>query len=99
MLPTIGLASINVKDVSHAFVGGVRAIDNINLHIDAGQFVSIVGPSGCGKTTLLNLMAGLIELQQGRILVAGAGPRAGRHEVAYMLARDCLYPWRTALGN
>lgn len=94
-----GLASIDIGHVNHVFAGGTRAVSDATIRIDAGQFVSIVGPSGCGKTTLLNLVAGLIPLQQGSILVAGAPPRAGRHDVAYMLARDCLFPWRTALDN
>ena len=92
-------ASIDIENVNHRFLGGVRAVNDATLKIRPGEFVSVVGPSGCGKTTLLNLIAGLIELQDGRISVAGAAPRAGRNEVAYMLARDCLYPWRTALEN
>ncbi len=92
-------ASIDIENVNHLFPGGVRAVSDATLRIHAGEFLSIVGPSGCGKTTLLNLIAGLIELRDGRISVAGGSPRAGRHEVAYMLARDCLYPWRTALEN
>ena len=92
-------ASIDIENVNHLFLGGVRAVNDATLRIHAGEFISVVGPSGCGKTTLLNLIAGLIELQDGRISVAGGAPRAGRNEVAYMLARDCLYPWRTALEN
>lgn len=92
-------ASIDIEHVNHLFPGGVRAVNDVTLLIGTGEFVSVVGPSGCGKTTLLNLIAGLIELQDGRISVAGAPPKAGRSEVAYMLARDCLLPWRTALDN
>jgi NitT/TauT family transport system ATP-binding protein len=92
-------ASIDIDSVNHLFAGGVRAVSDATLRIHAGEFVSIVGPSGCGKTTLLNLIAGLVELHDGRITVAGGAPLAGRREVAYMLARDCLYPWRTALEN
>jgi NitT/TauT family transport system ATP-binding protein len=92
-------ASIDVDHVTHVFPGGVCAVSEANLHVAPGEFVSIVGPSGCGKTTLLNLMAGLVEGKPGGILVCGSPPRAGRHDVAYMLARDCLFPWRTALQN
>lgn len=92
-------ASIEITRVNHVFTGGVRAVTDANLNVAPGEFVSIVGPSGCGKTTLLNLMAGLIELQDGSILVSGRTPRPGRRDVAYMLARDCLFPWRTALDN
>ncbi len=92
-------AVIVVEGVEHVFGGAVRAIARISLGIAPGEFVSVVGPSGCGKTTILNLIAGLIEAQSGRVLVAGAPPKAGRHDVAYMLARDSLYPWLTAQRN
>jgi len=82
--------------------GDVTALTGVSLSVPAGQFVSIVGPSGCGKTTLLNYAAGLLPtevLTEGAITVFGEQPREGRPELAYMLARDSLLPWRTALGN
>lgn len=91
--------AIEIVDVSQVFPDGTQAALNVSLRVAEGEFVSIVGPSGCGKTTVLNLLAGLIPLQTGAIKVAGQPPRAGRHDVAYMLARDCLFPWRTALEN
>ncbi|KAB2912771.1 MAG: ABC transporter ATP-binding protein [Hyphomicrobiaceae bacterium] len=93
------MSTITVRNVTHVFPGGVLAVSDATIEIRAGEFVSIVGPSGCGKTTVLNLVAGLVDLQQGKIDVAGKPPRAGRGDVAYMLARDCLFPWRTALAN
>lgn len=92
------LASIDICRINHDFQG-MRAVNDTTLRINAGEFVSVVGPSGCGKTTLLNLIAGLIDLQDGSIAIANGKPKAGRHDVAYMLARDCLFPWRTALEN
>jgi NitT/TauT family transport system ATP-binding protein len=77
----------------------LSAIAEASLEITTGEFVSLVGPSGCGKTTVLNMVAGLIEVQQGRILLAGQPPRIGREDVAYMFASDCLLPWRTTLEN
>lgn len=92
-------AMIDIRGVNHVFPGGIHAVMDANLQIEQGSFLAIVGPSGCGKTTLLNLLAGLIPLHDGEILVNGKPPKAGRHDVAYMLARDCLFPWRTALSN
>ena len=92
-------ASIEIRHVNHRFGPGVVAVSDASVKVDAGEFVSIVGPSGCGKTTLLNLIAGLIDRQEGEISVAGSPPKAGRSDVAYMLARDCLFPWRSAIDN
>jgi NitT/TauT family transport system ATP-binding protein len=77
------------------------AVSEFSLNIAPGEFVSIVGPSGCGKTTLLNYAAGLLPpgAGRGRLLVNGKPPSTGTHDLAYMLARDALAPWRTALGN
>ena len=50
---------------------GVTILEDINLKIKKGEIVSILGPSGCGKTTLLNLILGLTEADQGKILFDG----------------------------
>ena len=47
---------------------GVTILKDINLEIEDGEIVSILGPSGCGKTTLLNLILGLTDADQGKIL-------------------------------
>lgn len=82
--------------------GSVTAIDNIDLEVKPGEFLAIVGPSGCGKTTLLNYAAGLLPssvLSSGHFSVLSDVPKEGSSKIAYMLARDSLLPWRTALGN
>lgn len=97
---------ISFEAVSQYFMlktgAGARAIEalaNISLDIKPRQFVALVGGSGCGKTTLLNIAAGLHAPQTGRVFVNGTNPSLGRHDVAYMLARDALLPWRTAIQN
>jgi NitT/TauT family transport system ATP-binding protein len=82
--------------------GPVKAVDQVSLDVHPGEFLCIVGPSGCGKTTLLNYAAGLLPtkvLTGGTTQVLGGPPREGHERLAYMLARDSLLPWRTALGN
>ena len=97
-----GAGSLVIENVSIEFkAAGVLAVNNTSLYVAPGEFVSIVGPSGCGKTTLLNLAAGLLpaDVATGNILVGGKPPVRGNRDIAYMLARDALCPWRTALGN
>lgn len=88
-----------IQDLDHHFGNGLHAVSDFSLTIEPGEFVSIVGPSGCGKTTVLNLLAGLFPVRSGEISIFGSPPRAGRHDVAYMLARDSLFPWLTAAQN
>lgn len=93
-------SAISIDGLSLEFQPGRPILDQISLSIPHGQFVSIVGPSGCGKTTVLNLLAGLIHVPySGDIRLLQHPPRLGSSEVAYMLARDCMLPWRDALGN
>ena len=92
------MAAISIADLTVRF-GDVLAVDNASIEIADGEFVSIVGPSGCGKTTILNLLTGLVPLTQGRISLLGKTPVVGNPDVAYMLARDSLLPWRSALDN
>ena len=97
-----GPGSIIFSHVSVEFkAAGVVAIDDVSLRVGVGEFVSVVGPSGCGKTTLLNFAAGLLppEVTRGELLVGGKRPVMGNRDIAYMLARDALCPWRTTLEN
>jgi NitT/TauT family transport system ATP-binding protein len=92
------MAAISISGLTVRF-GDVLAVDNLSVDIEEGEFVSIVGPSGCGKTTVLNLLTGLVPLAEGRIALRGKAPALGNPDVAYMLARDSLLPWRSALAN
>jgi NitT/TauT family transport system ATP-binding protein len=77
----------------------VPVIGDLSLSLDKGEIVSIVGPSGCGKTTLLNTLCGLIAPDAGRIRWYGRELSGQPQNVGYMLQKDLLLPWRTALGN
>ncbi|MDV8009372.1 ABC transporter ATP-binding protein [Rhodococcus sp. IEGM 1318] len=74
-------------------------ISDLNLSIPRGQFVALIGRSGCGKTTLLNLVAGLVEPTEGDANILGAPPKKARKRLGFMMARDALFPWRTARKN
>jgi NitT/TauT family transport system ATP-binding protein len=95
---------IDVQDVSKVFqVGKAEAValQDANLKIRDGQFVSLIGPSGCGKTTLMRLIADLIEPTGGTITVTGKTPREARtsREYGYVFQSPALYDWRTVLAN
>jgi NitT/TauT family transport system ATP-binding protein len=77
----------------------VPVIGDLSLSLDKGEIVSIVGPSGCGKTTLLNTLCGLIAPDTGSIRWYGRELAGQPQNVGYMLQKDLLLPWRTALGN
>ena len=79
--------------------GRLLALDNINLQVEEGEFVSIVGPSGCGKTTFINLCDGLLKPTAGHIAIDGV-PVTGPGTDRGMVFQDsCLMPWRTVAKN
>lgn len=71
----------------------------ISFTLERGEIVSIVGPSGCGKTTLLNLLCGLLPPTRGDVLWYGQKINGVPPRIGYMLQKDLLLPWRTALEN
>ena len=78
---------------------GVQAVENVTLAIADGEVVSLIGPSGCGKSTLLNMGAGLYLPSSGVVFVNGKRVDAPNPEVAFMLQKDLLLPWRTIREN
>jgi len=81
--------------------GPVHALQDVNLNINKGDFVSFIGPSGCGKTTFLRCIAGLETPTSGHISVNGLTPDEARRARAYgyVFQAAGLYPWRTIGGN
>ena len=77
----------------------VPVIGDLSLSLNKGEIVSIVGPSGCGKTTLLNTLCGLLPPDSGHIRWYGQEIAGQPQNVGYMLQKDLLLPWRTALNN
>ncbi|AGA70689.1 ABC-type nitrate/sulfonate/bicarbonate transport system, ATPase component [Desulfitobacterium dichloroeliminans LMG P-21439] len=79
--------------------GEIPALEDINLDVQEGEFVSIVGPSGCGKSTLLSIISGLIPPTEGRVLVDGEVVKGTSPKIGYMLQKDHLFEWRTIMQN
>jgi NitT/TauT family transport system ATP-binding protein len=79
----------------------VVALDNIDLAIRRGEFVSLIGPSGCGKTTLLRIIADLATPTAGKVTVNGVSPTAARlaRAYGYVFQAPALYAWRNVVRN
>jgi len=95
---------ISVRDLSMVYkarAGETVALQNADLSVQSGEFISLIGPSGCGKTTLLRLIADLIEPTSGELRVAGKTPKEAREarEYGYVFQAPVLYEWRTVIKN
>jgi NitT/TauT family transport system ATP-binding protein len=94
---------IEVHNVSKLFrtlsEGTISALEEINLTIPYGEFVTVVGPSGCGKSTLLKLIAGFSPPSSGRILYQGEEVRGLNTKVGYVPQESKLFPWLTVEEN
>ncbi len=79
--------------------GELPVLENVNFSVREGEFVSIVGSSGCGKTTLLNIIAGVVPVDAGRVLFKGEVVTRVRRTVGYAFQQSTLLPWRTIRAN
>lgn len=94
--------ALNVERASKVFSTGrgeLQALENLNLEVREGEFVSIVGPSGCGKSTLLWAIAGLEPLTSGVVTVHGKEVTGTRRDLGLIFQEANLLPWRTLRGN
>jgi NitT/TauT family transport system ATP-binding protein len=93
---------VEVRNFSLSYetiAGSVEAVTDTRIHVQPGEFVSIVGPSGCGKSTLLNAVAGFLKPTTGTVTVDGElvdGPSAERGMVFQQYS---LFPWKTVGEN
>jgi ABC-type nitrate/sulfonate/bicarbonate transport system ATPase subunit len=93
---------VRLDDASMAFAtpaGAFEALAHVSLAVPSGRFVSLIGPSGCGKSTIFNIVAGLQEPTEGRVMIDGEDATGTIGRVGYMLQKDLLLPWRTVLDN
>jgi NitT/TauT family transport system ATP-binding protein len=95
-------AGITISAVRKSYVARGRevlALDRVDLDIAPGEFVAFVGPSGCGKSTLMNMIAGILPTEEGRILHDGRQVVGINRAVGYMTQQDAVLPWRTVEQN
>jgi NitT/TauT family transport system ATP-binding protein len=93
---------VSIKGVSKVFgKGGVTALQDIDLEVERGEFVSLIGPSGCGKSTLLRIVGDIVEPTEGKITVNGKAARKARLDRDYgiVFQAPVLYDWRTVAKN
>lgn len=95
--------AIEVKNLSKYYVSAkgarTRALADVNLSVGRGEFVSIIGPSGCGKTTMLKMVAGILDWDEGRIEVLGKPVTGAGPERATVFQSFALLPWMSVLEN
>lgn len=101
-----GSVILQVKEVSKVFSYADSpasqnhvVLNNVNIDIKDGEFVTIVGPSGCGKSTLLNIIAGLDSPNSGSILVKGENKTSTDPGRLVIFQEGALFPWLTVIEN
>jgi multiple sugar transport system ATP-binding protein len=97
------MASVTFEKATRIYPGGTRpAVDQVQLTVKDGEFLVLVGPSGCGKTTTLRMLAGLEEVNEGRILIGDRDvtqvPPKDR-DIAMVFQNYALYPHMTVAEN
>jgi multiple sugar transport system ATP-binding protein len=96
------MAGVSFDHVSKVYPDGTRAVDQISLDIDDGEFMVLVGPSGCGKTTALRMVAGLEDITEGVVRI---GERVVNHvpprdrDIAMVFQSYALYPHLSVYDN
>ncbi|MFD8523316.1 ABC transporter ATP-binding protein [Streptomyces capillispiralis] len=94
--------AISLHDVSKSYSRGVRVVDRLSLDIAPGEFLVLLGPSGCGKSTVLRMIAGLEDIDEGRLFLDGELgndlPPSDR-DMAMVFQNFALYPSMTSRDN
>ena len=88
-----------IVDVKLHTYGALKVLEDIHLHLRAGEIVSVIGPSGCGKSTLLGIMGGILKATQGSVYMEGIIPADCLNPLTYIFQDFALLPWRTVADN
>ncbi len=96
------MGAININGVGKIYPNGTRALEDVNIEVNDGEFVVLVGPSGCGKTTLLRMVAGLEDITEGEISIADKvvneiAPKD--RDIAMVFQNYALYPHMSVYDN
>ena len=96
------MGAIDIKSAGKIYPNGTRALEDVNITINDGEFVVLVGPSGCGKTTLLRMVAGLEDITEGEISIGdktvnNVAPKD--RDIAMVFQNYALYPHMSVFDN
>jgi multiple sugar transport system ATP-binding protein len=96
------MGAIKISSVGKIYPNGTRALEDVNIEINDGEFVVLVGPSGCGKTTLLRMVAGLEDITEGEIFIGDkivneVAPKD--RDIAMVFQNYALYPHMSVYDN
>ena len=97
MNPLLELSDVGIEFPTPK--GPFCALQNVNLKIKKGEFISLIGHSGCGKSTVLNIVAGLYQATQGGVVLGGKEVNEPGPERAVVFQNHSLLPWLTAYQN
>src|ERR671918_673567 len=96
------MAGVTFEGVSKIYADGTRAVNQLELEVDDGEFMVLVGPSGCGKSTALRMVAGLEDISEGVLRI---GERVVNHvpprdrDIAMVFQSYALYPHLSVYDN
>jgi NitT/TauT family transport system ATP-binding protein len=88
---------VSLRHVRKAFANGTVALEDLNLGVHEGEFMSLLGPSGCGKSTALRLIAGLADVSGGSIDWPTGG--SARRDIGFVFQEPTLMPWASVADN
>ena len=96
------MGAIDIKSAGKIYPNGTRALEDVNITINDGEFIVLVGPSGCGKTTLLRMVAGLEDITEGEISIGDktvndVAPKD--RDIAMVFQNYALYPHMSVFDN
>ena len=100
--PPASRGHVEVRDLAIRFEtrkGPIEAVSDVSIHVQPGEFVSLIGPSGCGKSTLLNVVAGFLQPNAGVTLLDGQPIRGPGSDRGVVFQQYSLFPWMTVRKN
>jgi len=92
-------AELRVENISVSFPKTGQILDSISIHVNQGEFVSIIGPSGSGKSTIFQSIGGVLLPEKGEIFLGDSKITGETGHISYMPQHNSLLPWRNVLQN